>query len=236
MRSVLWAGVLLILAVTQAQAQTCMGAPSFREKPMQGGFTASFIGERHEIGGTFAAGKTSLFGTVGVLATHISYLGTAPALTVGVGTEISSSDHPVFTCPLLQVEFNAGPDFGPFETSSVGVRGGISVGAIVAETRGGTQLVPTFALACSTTERRCRLPTSKTQTRFGRAWPRSVAESWSTRTSRSSPHWKSRSRRATPLPVFRFGGSTASGAESSSHFPVLLFSVRVLSSLRSSAF
>lgn len=146
MRSVLCAGVLLILAVSQAEAQTCVGAPSFREKPMQGGFTASFVGERHEIGGTFAAGKPSLFGSVGVLATHISYLGTAPTLTVGIGTELPSSDHPVFTCPLLQVEFNAGPDFGPFETSSVGVRGGISVGAIVAERR-GTQVIPTFAIA-----------------------------------------------------------------------------------------
>ena len=147
MRSVLCVGVLLILAANQAEAQTCMGAPSLREKPIQGGFTASFIGERHELGGTLTAGNPSLFGSVGVLATHISFLGTAPTLTVGVGTELPSSDHPVFTCPLFQVAFNSGPDFGPFETSSVGLRGGISVGAIVAETGGGTQLIPTFALA-----------------------------------------------------------------------------------------
>ena len=146
MRSVLCGGVLLILAVSQAEAQTCVGAPSFREKPMQGGLTASFIGERHEIGGTFAAGKPSLFGSVGVLATHISFLGTAPTLTLGVGTELPSSDHPVFTCPLLQVAFTSGPDLEPFDTSSIGVRGGISVGAIVGETR-GMQVIPTFALA-----------------------------------------------------------------------------------------
>ncbi len=99
---------------------------------MQGGLTASFVGERHEVGGTFAAGKPSLFGSVGVLATHISFLGTAPTLTLGVGTEVPSADHPVFTCPLLQVAFTSGPDVEPFDTSIIGVRGGISVGAIVA--------------------------------------------------------------------------------------------------------
>ena len=148
MRSVLYAaGILLIVAARQAEAQTCTGAPSLREKPLQGGFTASFIGERHELGGTLAAGTPSLFGSVGVLGTHISFLGTAPTLRVGVGTELPSSDHPVFTCPLFQVEFNAGPDFEPFESSSIGLRGGVSVGAVLAETRGGTQVIPTFALA-----------------------------------------------------------------------------------------
>jgi hypothetical protein len=147
MRSVLCvAGVALILVVSQAEAQTCVGAPSFRDKPMQGGLTASFVGERHEVGGTFAAGKPSLFGSVGVLATHISFLGTAPTLTLGVGTEVPSSEHPVFTCPLFQVAFTSGPDVEPFDTSIIGVRGGLSVGAIVAERR-AMQVIPTFGLA-----------------------------------------------------------------------------------------
>jgi hypothetical protein len=146
MRHVVIAAVMMMTGAYQAEAQTCMGAPSFREKPMQGGLTASFVGERHEIGGTFAAGKPSLFGNVSVLATHISFLGTAPTLTLGVGTEVPSSDHPVFTCPLLQFSVSSGPDLEPFDTSLMGVRGGISVGAIVVERR-GMQVIPTFALA-----------------------------------------------------------------------------------------
>ena len=47
MRSVLCAGVLLILAVSSVRRRKrAFGAPSSLREPMQGGFTASFVGER----------------------------------------------------------------------------------------------------------------------------------------------------------------------------------------------
>jgi hypothetical protein len=136
----------MILAVSRVEAQTCVGAPSFRDQPMQGGLTASFIGDRHEVGGTFAAGTPSLFGGVGLTATHITFLGTAPTISGFVGTEIASRDHPVFTCPLFQVAYSTGPDLEPYDVSILGFRAGVSVGAVVAETR-AMQVIPTFALS-----------------------------------------------------------------------------------------
>jgi len=136
----------VIASVSQAEAQTCTGAPSLREKPMQTGLAASFVGDRHEVGGTFVFGKPSLFGGGGLSATHISFAGTAPTMSAVIGTELASPDHPVFTCPLFQVAYSTGPDFGPFDVSMFGIRTGVSVGALVVE-RPTMSVIPTFALA-----------------------------------------------------------------------------------------
>ena len=147
MRNAVSAMVLLMaFAAGEADAQTCAGGPSLRDKPMQGGLAASFVGDRHDVGGTFAFGKPSLFGGVGLSATHISFLGTAPTLSGLVGTEIPSSEHPVFTCPIFQAVYSTGPDFDPFDVTTFGFRGGVSVGAIVVERR-AMAFIPTFALA-----------------------------------------------------------------------------------------
>ena len=144
---VLTAGLLMVLAVSQAEAQTCVGAPSFATQPMQAGLAASFVGDRRDVGGTFAVGRQSLFGGIGVSATHIRFIGTAPSISGSVGAEFTSSDRPVFTCPLFQAGYASGPELEPFDVSSVALRGGISVGAIVAETHRGVKFVPTFGLA-----------------------------------------------------------------------------------------
>lgn len=144
---VLTVGLLMVLAVSQAEAQTCMGAPSFAAQRMQAGLAASFIGDRHDVGGTFAIGRQSLFGGIGVSATHIRFIGTAPSISGSVGAEFPSSDRPVFTCPVFQAGYASGPELEPFDVSSVALRGGISVGAIVAETHRGVKFIPTFGLA-----------------------------------------------------------------------------------------
>jgi hypothetical protein len=137
---------LMVFAACEADAQTCAGAPSLRDKPMQGGLAAAFVGDRHDVGGAFTFGTPSLFGGVGLSATHISFLGTAPTFSALVGTEIPSSDNPVFTCPLFQVAYSTGPDFDPFDATTFGFRTGVSVGAIVVERR-AMAVIPTFALA-----------------------------------------------------------------------------------------
>jgi hypothetical protein len=144
---VLTVGLLMVLAVSQTEAQTCRGAPSFTAHPTQAGVAASFIGDRRDIGGTFAVGRQSLFGEIGVSATHIRFIGTAPSISGSIGAEFRSSDRPVFTCPVFQAGYASGPALEPFDASSVALRGGIGVGAIVAETHRGVKFIPTFGLA-----------------------------------------------------------------------------------------
>ena len=136
----------IMLAAAGAEAQTCVGAPSLREKPMQAGFAATFLGDAHDVGGTFVFGKPSFFGGGGVTATHISVLGTAPTMSAIVGTEIESSDHPVFTCPFFQAAYRTGPDIEPLDVSAFGFRTGVSVGAIVTE-RPTLSVIPTVTLS-----------------------------------------------------------------------------------------
>lgn len=161
-RAIVIAALLLMAAVGRVEAQTCMGGPSFADRPMQVGLAASFIGDRRDVGGTFAIGRQSLFGGGGVSATHIRFVGTAPTVSGFVGTEIRSPDHPVFTCPLFQAGFSSGPDRDPFDVvSSVALRGGVSVGAIVAETYRGVKIIPTFGLAVLWDRARVRFLTSE---------------------------------------------------------------------------
>ena len=114
---------------------------------MQAGAAVSFVGDRRDVGGAFAVGRPSLFGGIGVSATHIRFLGTAPSVSGSVGAEFASADHPVFTCPLFQAAYASGPALEPFDVSTVGLRGGISVGAIVAETQQAMKIIPTFGFA-----------------------------------------------------------------------------------------
>ena len=143
----LFATVLVLAGGSRAEAQTCAGGPSFRERPLQAGAAASFVGDRRDVGGTVAIGRPSLFGGIGVSATHIRFIGTSPSISGNVGAEFASSDHPVFTCPLFQAAYASGPALEPFDISTVGLRGGISVGAIVAETRQAVKIIPTFGVA-----------------------------------------------------------------------------------------
>ena len=139
-------GFLMVVATSRAEAQTCMGAASLREKPMQAGFAASFLDDRRDVGGTFVFGKPSLFGGGGLSATNVSFFGTAATVSGLIGTELESADRPVFNCPFFQIAYSTGPDFAPLDVSSLGVRMGISVGAIVVERR-TLAVIPTVALA-----------------------------------------------------------------------------------------
>ena len=164
-REIVIATLLFIAAVSRAEAQTCLGGPSFVDRPMQVGVAASFIGDRHDVGGTFGIGRQALFGGGGVSATHIRFIGTAPTVNGFVGTEIRSPDHPVFTCPLFQAAFSSGPDRDPFDVvSSVALRGGVSVGAVVAETYRGVKIIPTFGVAALWDRAKVRFLTSENTT------------------------------------------------------------------------
>ena len=139
-------GFLMVVTMHRAEAQTCMGGVSLREKPIHAGLAASFVGDRHEVGGTAICGTPSLFGGGGLSATDVTFVGTAATVSGLIGTEIESADRPVFNCPFFQIAYTAGPDFAPFEVSSLGLRMGISVGAVVVERRTWA-VIPTVALA-----------------------------------------------------------------------------------------
>jgi hypothetical protein len=150
----LMASVLLltILVAKPASAQTCLGAPSFREAPYQVGVAASFTEGLRQVDGTFAGGGESLFAGAGVSALNFTDI---DERTVGVsafaGAELATDQRSrVLLCPIVRLGFLAGPDFGAVDLSSVTLQGGASIGVIAAQD-GDLMVVPFFGLAAGYT-------------------------------------------------------------------------------------
>lgn len=148
MKLVLTCALAMILVSTiPAEAQLCAGAPSFRDYPLQVGVSAAFRDDAKGVGGSFGAGGEALFATGGVSVLNFDGADSSQTSVSGtIGTDLQADDDGrVFLCPIGQVAFGAGPDFGPVDVSTITLSGGVSVGVIAYQTDMLTA-IPTFGL------------------------------------------------------------------------------------------
>jgi len=139
-----------LFLVSSAEAQLCVGAPSFTQAPMQVGVSAAFRDGAHGVGGHFAGSGQALFGGIGIGVVNFSGLdATQTNITAFGGADLGvSGNSSVFVCPLAAVRVGVGPDIGPIDVSSVGLQGGGAVGVIASSTP-SLMVVPTFGLAAA---------------------------------------------------------------------------------------
>ena len=137
--------ILIVLAVPTADAQTCLGAASFRDRPLQVAGAMATINRATDIGGTFLAGGRAVFGGGGVAMSDPD-IGSTMTNVIGViGAEFTNPDGPAFVCPIGRLRFSNGPDFGAVDGSSFVAHGGVSVGLRVWEASNAS-VIPTFSL------------------------------------------------------------------------------------------
>jgi hypothetical protein len=142
--------VVSLVVVSNAEAQLCIGSPSFAQAPLQVGVNASFREGANGVGGHFAGGGQALFGGVGVGVVNFTDLDATETRVIAFGGAelgVDGNDR-VFVCPVAAVRFGAGPDIGAIDVSSVGLEGGGSVGVIASSTP-SLMVVPTFGLAAA---------------------------------------------------------------------------------------
>ena len=217
MKLVLTSALAMILVSTiPAEAQLCAGAPSFRDNPLQVGASAAFRGGAQGVGGSFAAGGESLFAAAGVSVLNFDDVDSSATSVSGtIGVDLQADDNGrVFLCPIGQVAFTAGPDFGPVDVSTITLSGGVSVGVIASQSDALT-VIPTFGLFAVTFSRDCgsrRFGQHRNQTHQG--WRASAPGCSSIGTSQSSRRCWSRFRQATVTHCSRSGFCTASGGRS----------------------
>jgi hypothetical protein len=144
--------LVLFLMAKSASAQTCLGAPSFREAPYQVGVGASFTEGLRQVDGTFAAGGETLFAGAGASVLNFTDLDQRTAgVSAFAGAELATDQrNRVLLCPIVRLGFLAGPDIGPVDLSSVSIQGGGSIGVIAAQD-GDLTVVPFFGLAVAYT-------------------------------------------------------------------------------------
>lgn len=138
---------MILLSTIPAEAQLCAGAPSFRDNPLQVGASAAFRDGAQGVGGSFAAGGEALFAAGGVSVLNFDDVDSSATSVSGtIGVDLQADDNGrVFLCPIGQVAFTAGPDFGPVDVSTITLSGGVSVGVIASQTDMLT-VIPTFGL------------------------------------------------------------------------------------------
>ena len=138
---------MILLSTIPAEAQLCAGAPSFRDNPLQVGASAAFRGGAQGVGGSFAAGGESLFAAAGVSVLNVDDVDSSATTVSGtIGVDLQADDNGrVFLCPIGQVAFTAGPDFGPVDVSTITLTGGVSLGVIASQSDALT-VIPTFGL------------------------------------------------------------------------------------------
>ena len=138
----------LVSAADPAEAQVCVGNPSFANQPYQAAVTAAFTEGAHGVGGEFGAGGETLFASAGVSVINYRDLDAlATQVSAGAGTEFALEQQPnIFVCPLASVSFGVGPDVGAFDVSTINLGVGGSLGLIASQT-GSLMVVPTFGLA-----------------------------------------------------------------------------------------
>jgi hypothetical protein len=107
--------LLTFLMAKTASAQTCLGAPSFREAPLQVGVAASFTEDLRQVEGTFAGGGESLFAGAGLAVLNFTDIDERTAgVSAFAGAELATDRrNRVLLCPIVRLGFLAGPDFGP---------------------------------------------------------------------------------------------------------------------------
>lgn len=140
--------LLALLVAAPASAQLCNGSPSFRDGPLQVGLAAAFTEGARGVGGTFAGGGEVFFAGAGVSVLNYTDLDVrSTAVSAFGGAEVTTdSRNRVLLCPLVQLGFGAGPDFGPVDVSTATLQAGGSVGVIASDSD-GVMVVPFFGLA-----------------------------------------------------------------------------------------
>jgi hypothetical protein len=141
--------VMLAMALTpsQAEAQLCSGAPSFRDNPLQVAVAAAFTDGAQAVGGEFAGGGRALFGGVGVSVINFPDVdATSTEVSAFGGADLGTQSDRVFVCPAASIAFGTGPDFDPVNVSTLTINTGGSVGIVAAQS-GQLMVVPTFGLA-----------------------------------------------------------------------------------------
>lgn len=138
---------LVVLSARSAEAQLCVGAPSFRDNRFQVGVTAALSDGAQGVGGSFGGGGEDFFGVAGVSVLNFSDMdssATSVSGTLGADLQADQGGR-VFVCPVGQVAFGAGPDLGPVDISTFTLSGGGSVGVVASQTDALT-VIPTFGL------------------------------------------------------------------------------------------
>ncbi len=148
--AVAWAFLLILGTANDAEAQLCIGAPSFQEHKYQLGAGATFTEGAGGVGGTFAAGGESLFGGGGLALFHFTDVATNSVnLSAFIGADLATSTaRRVFVCPLVQFALGSGPDVDPLDVSTIAVRGGANVGLVVSD-NDAMMVVPTLGVGAT---------------------------------------------------------------------------------------
>ena len=135
----------LIVAPFVAQAQRCVGAPSFRTSSGRLGVDLSFTDGAKGYGANVVVGSPrGLFGSAGVGA--MDYDGTSEGSTTfsfsgGLAVPFGATTGKAEFCPILGVSFLNGPDVGPVDVSGHTVSFGAMLGGVAATTP-TTEIVP----------------------------------------------------------------------------------------------
>ena len=140
-------GLILLLNAAPADAQVCRGTAPFGSFPYQIGGTAAVADDVRAFGGSFGVGNRYVFAEAGVLSRHFDgAAGSATEIGARGGLEVRVSEsRRIFFCPVGFLAFEAGPDAGASETSTLRGGAGGRVGVIVHD--GVTlQVVPTFGI------------------------------------------------------------------------------------------
>jgi hypothetical protein len=139
--------VMMLVSTIEAEAQLCAGAPSFRDYPLQVGVSGAFRDGAHGVGGSFGAGGEALFVSGGVSVLNFDGADSSQTSVSGtIGADLQADDDGrVFLCPVGQVAFSAGPDFGPVDVSTITLSGGVNLGVIASQSDALT-VIPTFGL------------------------------------------------------------------------------------------
>ncbi len=129
---------------TRADAQSCLGFPSFATNHLQMNAGATLSSDVEQFGASVVSGSNSFFAGFGVGGT--SYGGGSPSLDLRgtLGSQTSSSSGRVQACPLLSVGYGFGPkDFegAGFDANTLTAGFGLAFGAEL-----GTALIPSLRL------------------------------------------------------------------------------------------
>ena len=140
--------LLTLVVVKPASAQLCTGNPTFRDGPYQAGGAVSLTEGLRSVEATFAAGGESFFAGAGFGVLNFTDIDVRTAgLSAFAGAEfVTDQDDRILLCPVIRLDFAAGPDIGPVDVSTVGLQGGGSI-SVIASQSSDLMVVPFFGLA-----------------------------------------------------------------------------------------
>lgn len=138
------AALALAAFASAADAQTCLGTPSFATGPLrlEGGFRTGGDATAYGVGAAVGA-KTGPFASVGVSIVNIDEVDESATMfsalggwDLGLAATRSTTGPKIGICPVVAVEYQNGPnfetEFGDLDLSATQLSAGVSVGAAIA--------------------------------------------------------------------------------------------------------